>query len=368
MNLKDLGWNEFHEKSIKDLTESGLLPARVTEEHKNRYRLICQAGNLAGQLTGRYIHRAKSLSDFPSVGDWVAISIPSGETKGMIKYLLPRKSAFSRKAVLSGGMPDTGGNTEQQVLAANIDSVFLVSGLDKEFNIRRIERYLSAAYDSGASPVIILNKADICQDIETKIIEVESIAFGVPVHPISANTGDGFNKLTQYCRRGETVALLGSSGVGKSTIINRLLQDNRIKTQEVREYDSKGRHTTTSRQMFFIPDGGIVIDTPGMREFQLWSENGSESSSFRDIEELAELCKFNDCQHQSEPGCAIKIALENGNLDKGRYRNYLKLKKEEQYLSVRKDEKEVRRIQREFDKKIRRYLQIRNELKKDRLI
>jgi len=231
--------------------------------------------------------------------------------------------------------------TEEQVLSANIDTAFIVSGLDGEYNLRRLERYVSVAWDSGTSPVVLLNKSDLRHDVDEIVSEVESTIIGVPVHSVSALIADSLEILNDYFGKGKTVSFLGSSGVGKSTIINSLLGYDRQKTGEVRESDSRGRHTTTYRELIALPEGGVLIDTPGMREIEIWGEQDGLSKAFDDIEELATRCRFNDCGHGSEPGCAVKEALDSGELDSARYQNYLKLQKELRRLALRKMGKEA---------------------------
>jgi ribosome biogenesis GTPase len=338
MNLKELGWNTSFGGDFEQFKKQGLEPGRIAREHKSRYLIYSRHGELMSEVSGKFRHRACSKADFPAVGDWVAISVRPQERKATIHALVPRRSCFSRKAVLSGGMPDTGGKTDEQVLAANVDTIFLVSGLDGEFNLRRIERYVTVAWDSGADPVIILNKKDVCADIEARIREVESIAMGIPIHPVSATKNIGIDALHRYLSMGKTVAFLGSSGVGKSTLINSLVGGELLKVGAVREYDSKGRHTTASREMIILPTGGIVIDTPGMREIAIWSDDEGLRRTFDDIEQLAAQCRFRDCTHGHEPGCAVQDALKDGSLDHGRFRSYVKLRKELTYLAVRKDQ------------------------------
>lgn len=367
MNLHKLGWGQFFESQFHVWREQGCVPSRVAEEHRARYVVIGEFGSLPAEVSGRFRHLADTTAGFPAVGDWVAVSPTEEMDRCIIHGMLNRKSGFSRKAASSGGMPDSGGRTDEQVLAANIDTVFLVSGLDGDFNSRRVERYLAAAWDSGAAPVILLNKADICDNVEQYLEEINSVAFGVPALVISAQENRGLEALDPYLGRAQTTVFLGSSGVGKSTLINRLLGEDRIKTQAVRDYDNRGRHTTTFRQMLFLPGGGIVIDTPGMRELQLWNDGGL-SRTFADVEELFGKCRFNDCQHETEPGCAVQEAIRDGRLSEDRYRRYLKLQKENRFLAMRKDQAEQRRVTREWDRRIRQFNKVRKDLKKRGLL
>lgn len=331
MNLAALGWNPFFDQHFEPHRSRGLNPARVVREHGQSYQVISERGELFGQLAGRLLHGALRRSDLPAVGDWVATEAQPEEGKATIHAVLPRKSAFSRKVPHS--------RTEEQIVAANVDSVFLVSGLDGEFNVRRIERYLTLAWDSGANPVIVLNKTDLCPDVEKPIEDLESIAVGVPIHLVSAKERQGLDTLRQYLTFGETVALLGSSGVGKSTLLNGLLGTERQPTAPVRERDGKGRHVTAHRELVFLPDGGMLIDNPGMRELQMWADHEALAETFDDISELASRCHFRDCRHDSEPGCAVQKALENGMLDAARLRSYQRLQREIQHLETRRDQK-----------------------------
>ncbi len=368
MNLHNLGWNEKFSRYFKEYENSGFIPARVILEHKQIYRVICAHGEFTAEVSGKFLHKAVSRADFPTVGDWVAVALPSGDSKVIIHGLIPRKSSFSRKAVLAGGPKYGYGKTEQQLLAANIDNAFLVSGLDGDFNLRRLERYLAITWDSGANPVVILNKADLCPDADAYIKEVGSIAFGIPVLAISATEKDGIEQLYEYLEDGKTVVFLGSSGVGKSTIINSLLGQEILKVGEVRAYDRRGRHTTTHRELLFLPKGGIVIDTPGLRELQMWGDEEGLKRTFDDIEELAAQCRFNDCKHNSEPGCAVRKALEDGSLNADRFGNYLKLQKELRHLSLRQNQKEKRQSERAWDKRIRQYFKERKKLQDEGIL
>jgi ribosome biogenesis GTPase len=300
---------------------------RIIREDRGKYIAYSELGEFACEISGKLRFETNSKGKFPTVGDWIAVSVHSNEKKATIHALLPRKSVFSRKVA--------GQIIDEQVIAANIDTVFIVIGLDLNFNLRRIERYLSVACESGVIPVVLLNKADLCAETEARKREVESIAFGIEVHVLSASQNVGMEILNKYIHTGETVAFLGSSGVGKSTIINSLLGTERLKVNKVSKLGSRGRHTTTFRELILLPSGGMVIDTPGMRELQVWGDEEGFKKVFDDIEELALNCRFRDCSHGNEPACAIQEALNNGTLSPKRLENYLKLKKEFAYLTDR---------------------------------
>lgn len=351
LTLDELGWSAHFAAAFEPHRAAGLEPARVSLEHTHIYRVLAPGGERLARVSGRLRHGAAARADFPAVGDWVAIETPSGGGDARIRAVLPRVSRFSRRAA--------GNPTEEQVVAANVDVVFLVSGLDGDFNPRRIERYLVTAWESGASPVILLNKADLVADPDAVVREVADLAQGVPVHAISAKDDRAIDCVRQYVVRGRTAALLGMSGVGKSSIANVLLGEERLATRDVREYDSRGRHTTSGRQLLLVPGGGILIDTPGMRELQLWETGESVAGAFADVESIAEECRFRDCRHASEPGCAVLAAVAAGMLPEARLESFRKLQAEQQHQSRQQDERgriETKRLGRIGAKAIRQVL------------
>ena len=318
MTLAELGWNDHFAQAFAPLAAEGCLPARVTLELKGYFEVSGDFGAKLAQCTGKFIDTAASPAAFPSIGDWVAITTqPGDDARANINAVLPRLTRFSRHAAGDPGV--------EQVVAANIDTVFLVSGLDGNYHLHRLERYLAAAWSSGAQPVILLNKADLADDPADLKAEIAIVAPAVPVFVVSAQTRRGLKALAPFLLPGTTIAMLGSSGVGKSTLINRLVGENLQFTQEVRDDDSKGRHTTTQRELLIAPGGFIVIDTPGMREIQPWNAGAGVDAAFGDVTALAAQCRFRDCAHGSEPGCAIQAALAAGTLESARWQSYLRL-------------------------------------------
>lgn len=303
--------------------DSELIVGRITLQEKGGYRLRTVTGERNGLVSGKFQFDAQSPSDYPAVGDYVLASCADPET-AIIHQVLPRKSLFVRKAA--------GTSKTEQVVAANIDTVFLCMSLNNDFNLRRLERYLAVAWESGAEPVVLLTKADLCGDLSRKQAEVEAIATGAAVLTTSAMDPDGYRQIMPYLAEGQTVAFVGSSGVGKSTLINRLLGEERLATGGLRN-DDKGHHTTTHRELLFLPNGAMVIDTPGMRELGMWDAGAGVEQTFADIEALAERCRFRNCSHTSEPGCAVRVALESGQLDSGRWQSWQKLKTENAYAA-----------------------------------
>lgn len=329
MKLEKLGWDEFYKEKFKEYTSKELIPARVVAEHKNRYLLYYEEGEVNAQLAGKFRYKATVKKDFPTVGDWVAMQMVEQENKAVIHGVLPRKTSFVRKAPISGGRKIkngqiVGGVPEEQVIASNIDIAFIVSDLDGNYNLQRIERYITLAYNSGANPVVILNKVDMCDNPAAYLEEVQRIAIGIPIHVISAEKSINMDIFENYLHFGSTVVFLGSSGVGKSTISNYLLGEIKQETKTVSQASGKGRHTTTSAELLFHNSGCMIIDTPGLRELQLWGDEEALEESFEDIVELISRCKFNDCRHETEPGCAILQAIDDGCISRERYTSYLK--------------------------------------------
>ena len=332
MTLEALGWNQDLDRAFQAWADKpDVRPGRVLIEFNYIYRVWCGGGEIDAVRSGRLTHRATSRGDLPAVGDWVVVRKLADENRGAITAVLPRRSWFSRRMA--------GHVTDEQVVAANVDVVFIVMALDDDFSPRRLERYLLLARESGASPVILLTKPDVCVDVPARVAEIAALAGDVPVHVVSPKFDQGLDRVAEHVPAGKTGALLGSSGVGKSTIINRLVGREVQKTRDIRESDSKGRHTTSHRQLVFLPNGGFLIDTPGMRELQLWDVGEAVKETFDDIEALALECRFSDCRHRDEPRCAVKTAVEEGRLSASRLESYVKLQDELEHLARQQDQR-----------------------------
>lgn len=316
----------------------GLYLARVSAQHKNLYRVITENSEIQAEISGKIGFMARDHSDYPAVGDWVMVDrTDNNGGNAIIHHILSRKSIFERKAA--------GTSNHSQIVAANIDTVFICMALNNNFNLRRLERYLSIAWDSMATPVVVLTKSDLCDCLSIKLSEVYSVAIGVDVLVTTSMNDDGYAGLRKYIGKNKTIAFIGSSGVGKSTLINRMMGQDVLVTKEVGA-DDKGRHTTTHRQLIALPNGGVVIDTPGMRELQI--ESADLSKSFADIEELAQACRFRDCTHLREPGCAVRDSIEKGILSKERLLSYQKLQTELKYQGMNSRQLEQEKINKMF--------------------
>ncbi len=343
MQMENLGYSKKLASALEELALDNVVPGRIVWQSAYDYRVWCEAGEVAAQLTGKV-----RSSGRPGVGDWVALRPDADMKTGTIVAILPRKSAFSRSAA--------GKSVSEQVVAANIDEVFIVTDLDTDFNVRRIERYITLVYNSGAIPVVVLNKTDLAQDVQAVMDETEAVSPGVPVYAVSAEEGEGLEQLEGRLGHGITVAFLGSSGVGKSTLINCLLGEERMEVGEVREADGKGRHTTTHRELIPLPEGGAVIDTPGMREISVWGDEHGLTDAFPEIDDLAATCRFRDCRHDTETGCAVVEAVESGDVDPDRLESFRKLRAEFENLEVRKSQAariEEKRAGKRFAKKLK---------------
>ncbi len=317
--IQSYGWSESLQQDFAPFADAGMTPGRVTVQQRGHYDLVTDLGELTAQISGKLAHEALS-GGYPVVGDWVAAAARPGEKAATIHAVLPRRTSFVRKAADSVAT--------EQVVAANVDVAFLVTSMNADLNARRLERYLATAWQSGARPVIVLTKSDLCEDPDAAIAEAESVSFDAPVVAVSVITWDGIDALAEHLKPRQTCVLVGSSGVGKSTLVNAFAGSDRMATAGVREDDAHGRHTTTHRELVLLPSGALILDTPGMRELGLVDAGDGFSTTFEDVEALAEDCKFNDCHHGNEPGCAVRAALEIGVLDEGRWRNFQKLQKE----------------------------------------
>jgi len=328
-SLEQLGWKGIFTEAMAPFYGQGLVPARVIAEHRGLYRVSGTAGEMPAEVTGRLMFVAKERLDYPVVGDWVAAAVSGMGERAVIHHILPRASILARK--------HAGRAIEGQAIAANIDFIFIVIGLDHNFNLNRVERYLAVVSGSGARPIVVLSKSDLAADAEEKARDVRNRTVDAVVLAASARTGSGLEVLRDLLKGGRTGCFIGSSGVGKSSLINRLAGSELLRTAEVREADSKGRHTTSHRELFVLDSGGIVIDTPGMRELGLWGPGEGIERAFADIEELAGGCAFRDCTHRIEPDCAVRAAVDAGALELARLESFLKLGREQEYLEARTD-------------------------------
>lgn len=326
-SLKNLGWDDFFQSQL-DKNET-LIPGRISTENKTNYFVHSEFGEIIAEVSGRLFFSTESKSELPKTGDWVLLDYFEDEKKGIIQKVLERKTKLSRKAA--------GGKTEEQVFAANVDYVMIVHPIDESFNYNKLDRQLVVAYQSKAEPIVVLSKSDLCENIDD-ILQSINDNHNVQLIPTSTVTNDGINELKETIGLGKTYVLIGSSGVGKSTLINKLFGKDILKTQEVRSFDNKGKHTTTHRELIVLPTGGILIDNPGIRELQLWNSEDGLSQTFGEFSDYEDQCKYKDCTHTVENGCAVLLALENGEISQKRYENYLKMRKELAYLETKQND------------------------------
>jgi ribosome biogenesis GTPase len=336
VTLEALGWTAALGEAFETAWggRADVRPARVAIEFNHHYRVYVAGGEREAVVAGGLKHKVTSRGELPAVGDWVALRQQGSDDRGAIVAVLPRRSRFSRKMV--------GQVTDEQVVAANVDRVFIVMALDLDFSVRRVERYLLLAREGGADPAVLLTKPDLCDDLPARVADVVSVANDAPVHVLNPRAGEGLASVVEALPPGRTGALLGSSGVGKTTIINRLVGQDLRRTLEVREADSKGRHATTHRELIVLPHGGLLIDTPGMRELQLWEADTAVAQTFDDVDAHAASCHFSDCQHRDEPRCGVKAAVERGELAADRYEGFLKVQDELAFLAKQRDERALR--------------------------
>jgi len=327
--LERWGWTAREEALFQPHALQSRSPGRVLAEHRGGYAVTTERGEVHATVSGRFRYDVATAEDFPAVGDWVALEPAADAGPAVIHDVLPRMTRFAR--------PARGEAAGAQVVAANIDLVLIVTGLDHDFNVRRLERYLALTWSSGAEPVIVLNKADVCDDVASRVADATLVAPGVTVRVLSARDGTGIESLEPLLEPGKTVALLGSSGVGKSTIVNALLGYERQQTGDVRADDQRGRHTTTMRELLVMPSGALLIDSPGMRSVGMWDVEEGLGDVFADIDEFAAGCRFNDCAHGDEPGCAVRRAIADGDLPRARLESQRKLARESAALAARID-------------------------------
>ncbi len=328
MTLEDFGWNAFHAEAFKPFAKPGIVPARVAIEHRGGYQIVTpELGLVPATVTGRLRHALRNNAERPVVGDWVAVQLPKDEKKAVIHYVTKRRTRLSRNSA--------GNETDEQILASNIDVVFVLASLASELNVRRIERYVAVAADSGAKVVLLLTKADLVENAESGADLLRKAIPNLPIIVISTVRKRGYKEVLTHLDPRDTTVLIGPSGVGKSSLINRICGEEMLPVQEVREDDQKGRHTTTQRELMPLPNGALAIDTPGIRELQIWITEAELAEAFADIEALSLKCKFTTCRHANDPGCAVRGALESGALPVDRLEHYFKLKAEAAVLRGR---------------------------------
>jgi ribosome biogenesis GTPase len=344
MELDRLGWAEPFKTAFETRSDPTWIPGRVVSSQREHLRLWTDTGIVPAALSGRLRHAAGE-GELPVVGDWVSASLAPSSELAVVQAVLPRRTVLARKR------PER--SSELQLIASNVDVVFAVTALNFDFSPRRLERALALIWEGGAQPVVLLTKLDTCDDPQPFLEQAHSVALGVPVHALSAHSGEGLDALPEYLAPGRTIALIGSSGVGKSTLVNWCLGEQRAATSETRSDDDKGRHTTTARELFAMPDGGVLIDTPGMRELGLTEASAGLETAFEDVEALVANCRFADCQHRNEPGCAVQSSLQRGELDVARYASYQKLQRELAFEHRRRDERARVEHQREVRKLFR---------------
>ncbi|HXK49652.1 MAG TPA: ribosome small subunit-dependent GTPase A [Clostridiales bacterium] len=362
--LNDYGWDEFFEKNFEPYRVTDLIPARVTKETKNRFWLMTEAGEVEGSVSTKFFMSTFAKEQLPVVGDWVALSKPEGAEDHFIEWVLPRRTKLIRKGKDTFGRNfEKAGGGGIRIITSNIDTVFYVASLDhRDFNLTKIERYILMLNESGAEPVLILNKKDICPDPENYLDRIRTAAGSLPVHPVSAVDGDGIADLLKYIRPGKSVCFIGSSGVGKSSIINALMGEDIMFVSDIRTADKRGRHTTTHREMLLFPEGGVLIDNPGIRDLKPVASQEALENTFEDVVALEAMCRFSDCSHDTEPGCAIREALENGELDEKRFGNYIKLKRETSFFEKRSKQRE-RFLEKAFEKEKKGIMKIKQHMR-----
>ena len=360
----DYGWDEFFEKSFEPYKALNCIPARVTKESINQYWLMTDEGEIKSILSTKFFMSTFGKEQLPVVGDWTAVKKPEGSEEYFIEGVLPRKTKLIRKGKDTFGRNfEKAGDGGIRIISSNIDTVFYVAAMDhRDFNLTKIERYIVMLHESGAEPVLILNKKDICPDYEDYIAQIKKISGDLPVYAVSAVDFDGIDGLLEYLKPGKTVSFIGSSGVGKSSIINALMGEDIMFVSDIRTADRRGKHTTTHREMLLFPEGGILIDNPGIRDLKPVASQEALENTFEDVVTLESQCRFSNCRHQTEPGCAINEALESGELTAKRYENYIKLKRESAFFEKRSKQRE-KFLQKAFEKEKQGAMKIKQHSK-----